>query len=265
MNPTTRTLSATAALMLAGALSLPVSAQQSEKVATVNGREIPKARVDFMVRESTAKGGADSPQLREQIKNDLINREVVVQEAERRGVAKNADVLQQVELARQQVILRAYLQDWSRSNPVTDDALKSEYERLKGQMGGNEYKAQHILLASEAEAKDVLARLKKGEKFDELAKLSKDEGSKANGGDLGWSTPATYVKPFADALGKLKKGETTEQPVQSQFGWHVIRLDDQRAAKHPPFDEVKQQMQQRVQQLQLDKLLADLRAKAKIQ
>ena len=254
------------ALAAAALVALPAIAQQAagEKIATVNGRDIPKSRVDVMVRERGPQAGPDTPQLREQIRTDLINRELVVQEAERRGMNKNADVQQQLELARQGVLLRAFLQEWTRANPVSDDALKAEYEKLKQQMGASEYKARHILVASESEAKDLVAKLKKGEKFEELAKVSMDEGSKTNGGDLGWSAPGAYVKPFADALQKLKKGETSE-PVQTQFGWHVIRLEDQRAGKVPGFDDVKPQITQRVQQQNLERLVADLRSKAKIQ
>lgn len=268
MKPMLRPRALSAFCVLAGAFALvplPVSAQQAEKIATVNGRDIPKSRLDMMVRERASQGTADSPQLREQVKNDLIGRELLVQEAERRGLAKNADIQQQMELARQQVLLRAFLADWTRSNPVSEDAQKAEYERIKSQMGVNEFKARHILVGSEAEARDILAKLKKGDKFEDLAKASQDEGSRGAGGDLGWATPATFVKPFADALGKLKKGETTADPVQTNYGWHVIRLDDLRAAKHPPFDEVKQQMFQRLQQQQIEKFVAELRTKAKIQ
>jgi peptidyl-prolyl cis-trans isomerase C len=250
------------ALALAPALAAPVFAQT---VATVNGKEIPKSRADVLVREQSQQGRQDSPQMREMVKNELINRELIAQEAERRGMTKTPDVQQQMELARQQVVLRAFLQDFARTNQVTDDAIKAEYEKAKTQMGGTEYKARHILVKTEDEAKGILTRLKKGDKFDELAKLSEDPGSKGNGGDLGWSTPATFVKPFADAMAALKKGDTVAAPVQTQFGWHVIRLDDTRTAQAPGFDQVKPQIQQRLQAQQLEKFVADLRAKAKIQ
>lgn len=235
------------------------------KIATVNGKEIPKSRADILVREQTQQGRADSPQLREAIRDELINREILAQEAERRGITKMSDVQQQLELARQQVVLRAFLQDWAKKNPVTDDQLKAEYERVKSAVTGNEYKASHILVEKEDEAKDIIVKLKKGEKFEALAKLSKDPGSKDKGGDLGWNTPQTFVPPFSEALVKLEKGKLTETPVQTQFGWHVIRLDDTRPVKVPPFEEVKPQVTQRLQQQSLEKLVQELRAKSKIQ
>jgi peptidyl-prolyl cis-trans isomerase C len=255
---------ATGAALVALALAFPVAAQDANKVATVNGKDIPKARADLLARQASQQGQADSPQLRQQIREELVNRELLSQEAERRGVGKTGEIREQLELARQQVVIQAFLQDWAKTNPVTDEQLRGEYEKIKAQMGGNEYKARHILVETEAEAKDIAAKLKKGEKFEELAKASKDPGSKENGGDLGWNTPQTFVKPFSDTMVKLKKGETAE-PVQTQFGWHVIRLDDTRAVKHPPFDEVKPQVTQRLQRQMLEKLVADLRAKAKIQ
>lgn len=262
----TRTLPRLAGAALVGlAFALPVAAQDAGKIATVNGKDIPKSRADLLARQASQQGQQDSPQLRNQIREELVNRELLAQEADRRGVGKSGEIKEQLELARQQVIIQAFLQDWAKTNPVTDEQLRGEYEKIKSQMGGNEYKARHILVESEAEAKDITAKLKKGEKFEELAKLSKDPGSKENGGDLGWNTPQTFVKPFSEAMQKLKKGETTDAPVQTQFGWHVIRLEDTRPVKHPPFDEVKPQVTQRLQRQMLEKLVADLRAKAKIQ
>lgn len=258
-----------AALALAAAL--PAGAQQppagdaSGTIATVNGKPIPKARADILVRERTQQGAPDNAQLRQAVREDLVNREVIMQEAERRGVTKSVDVQQQMELARQQVVLRAFLTEWARANPISEDQLKAEYEKVKSQMGGNEYKARHILVETEGEAKEIIVKLKKGDKFEELAKGSKDPGSKDNGGDLGWNTPQTFVKPFSDAMTKLKKGDTTDAPVQTQFGWHVIRLDETRPVKHPPFEEVRPQLQQRLQQQALEKLVADLKSKAKVQ
>ena len=260
----TAIIAAAAATAQTPAILQALAPDPNGKVATVNGKDIPQARATLLVRERTAQGQPDSPQLRTQVKDELINREIIIQEAERRGMLKNADVQQQIEVARQQVILRTFLQDWQKNNPIGDDQLKAEYEKIKASMSGNEFKASHILVEKEDEAKDIIAKLKKGGKFAELAKASKDPGSKDNGGDLGWNTAQTFVKPFADAMSKLKKGETTGEPVQTQFGYHVIRLEDTRSAQHPPFDEVKQQMQQRLHQQQLEKLVAELRAKAKI-
>jgi peptidyl-prolyl cis-trans isomerase C len=178
---------------------------------------------------------------------------------------KQADVITQIDLARQTILIRAYLQDFIKNNPLGDDVLKAEYEKIKSQMGDKEYHARHILVEKEAEAKDIVAKLKKGEKFEKLAEKSKDPGSKAKGGDLGWAAPANFVPEFSAAMTKLQKGQYTTEAVKSQFGWHIIKLEDSRAMQAPPFDEVKQNLRQRAQQQQIDKMISDLRAKAKVE
>ena len=207
----------------------------------------------------------DNEEMRKAVRDELINREIIVQEATRRGMTKSADIQSQIDMARQAVIVRAYLQDFVKDHPITEETVKAEYEKVKAQMGSKEYKARHILVEKDTEAKEIVVKLKKGEKFEELAKVSKDPGSKDRGGDLDWNTPASYVKPFSDALVKLEKGQYTEVPVQTQFGFHVIQLDDVRDVKFPSMDEVKAGLQQRLQQQQLEKVVSDLRAKAKIE
>ncbi|HSD60001.1 MAG TPA: peptidylprolyl isomerase [Burkholderiales bacterium] len=253
----------------------PAAAQQplqlggsggGEVAATVNGVPISKAKVDFAVKQRTAAGQPDTPEMRNAVKEDLINRELISQEAKKKGVDKQPEVVQQVELAQQQVLVGAYLQDWVKNNPPSDDELKKDYEKIKGQMGDTEYKARHILVASEDEAKKIIAELKKDpKKFPKLAEKSKDTGSAKKGGELDWAMPNAYVKPFSDALTGLKKGEMTQTPVQTQFGWHVIKLDDTRPAKFPSYEEVKPQIAQQAQQQQVQKLVTDLRSKAKVE
>jgi peptidyl-prolyl cis-trans isomerase C len=171
----------------------------------------------------------------------------------------------QIDFVRQQVIVNAYRADFLKTHPVTDAQVKAEYDRIKSSMGDKEYKARHILVDKEPDATEIIAKLKRGEKFEDLAKASKDPGSKDRGGELDWNSPAGYVKPFSDAMVKLDKGKYTEAPVQTQFGWHVIRVDDVRPTKFPGLDEVKGQVTERLQQQALEKNLADLRAKAKIE
>jgi peptidyl-prolyl cis-trans isomerase C len=254
-------------LALVVALSLPglALAQASAKVATVNGVAIPKSRVDAVVRAQAAQGQQDTPELRAAIRDRLITLEVVAQEANHKGLGKSADTVSQIELARVNILAQAYRADFLKGHPVSDDVLKAEFEKIKSQMGDKEYKARHILVENEAEAKDIIVKLKKGEKFEELAKASKDPGSKDRGGDLDWNQPGGFVKPFSDAMVKLEKGKYTETPVQSQFGWHVIQLDDTRAAKFPDFNEIKPGLQQRMQEGMFEKAVADLRAKAKVE
>jgi peptidyl-prolyl cis-trans isomerase C len=195
----------------------------------------------------------------------MINRELMVQEGAKRGLDKNPETAARLSFSRQDVLSNAYVQDVLRANPVTDDAVKKEYERIKAQ-SAKEFKVRHILVDKEDEAKDIIAQIKKGASFEKLAtEKSKDPGSKENGGDLNWSMPSRFVKPFGDALAKLKKGQMTDTPVQTNFGWHIIRVDDERAAKLPGFDEAKPQLQQGLQNQAVEKAIADLRAKAKIE
>ena len=253
------------ALGTAFAQDKPGADAPNAKVATVNGKPISKARVDALVKERAQQGTPESPQLRDSMREDAINRELLFQEAERRGLTKGVDVQEQMELARQVVAIRALLAEQHKSAPIDDDAVKAEYERLKASMPSSEYKARHILVEGEDEAKDIIAKLKKGGKFEELAKVSKDPGSKDKGGELGWAPATTYVKPFGDALSKLEKGKMTDTPVHSQFGYHIIKLEDTRAANHPPMEQVKGQVTQRLQARQVESFVKELRSKAKVQ
>jgi peptidyl-prolyl cis-trans isomerase C len=255
-----------AVLLILGALAANPAFGETKPAALVNGVAIPQARVDMRVKAAAAQGQADSPELRKSIREDLINLEVMAQEATRLGVAKKPEVMQQIELARQSVLAGNYMQDYVKSNPITEDQIKQEYEKLKSRLGDKEYNARHILVETEAEAKAIIAKLDKKAKFDKLAtEKSKDSGSAARGGSLDWASPGSYVPPFANALKNLKKGEYTKSPVQSQFGWHVIKLEDVRDLKAPAYDEVKPQLQQRLQQQLVQKVIADLKAKAKIE
>lgn len=262
-------------LLLAGfLLQAPLHAQDAKPapkagkpgvVATVNGVAIPAARADALLQSQLGQGQQDSEQLRVAIRNDLINREMLSQAAKKKGFDKKPEVNAQFELARQGILVNAYLQDFVNTHPVKDEAVKSEYDAIVKAMGDKEYKARHILVDKEEDAKSIVDRLQKGEKFEELAKQSKDPGNKDRGGDLGWSHPGGYVKPFADAMVKLEKGKFSASPVKTEFGWHVIQLDDVRELKHPPLDEVKPQIQQRLQQQALEKHIAELRAKTKVE
>jgi peptidyl-prolyl cis-trans isomerase C len=243
-------------------VAAPVFAQN---VATVNGKAIPAARVDQLVKQVVAQGKAtDSPQLRDAIKKDLIGREVLIQEADKQGIGGRADVKNAIDNARQSIIINAMLADYIKKNPVKDADIKAEYDRYKAQVGDKEYHARHILVETEAQAKDIIAKLKGGAKFEELAKQSKDNTAN-NGGDLDWASPATYVPEFSKAMVSLQKGAITETPVKTQFGYHVIKLEDVRAAKIPAFEEAKGQIAEALQQRQLAQFREGLLKKAKIQ
>ncbi|GAB1393517.1 peptidylprolyl isomerase [Rhodocyclaceae bacterium] len=231
----------------------------------VNGKLIPSNRADVLIANQIAQGQAKTPELEAAVKEELVRREVLAQEALKKGVDKKSDVQAQLDLARQGVLIGAYLNDYARNVKIADADVQKEYEGINAAVGKNEYKARHILVESEGEAKDIIAKLNGGAKFEDLAKASKDPGSKDRGGELGWANKASYVPPFSDAMVKLAKGQYTEAPVQSQFGWHVIQLDDMRELKAPAFDEVKPQIVQRMRQMAVEKHIIDLRAKAKVE
>jgi peptidyl-prolyl cis-trans isomerase C len=244
-------------------VAAPAAAAQ---VAKVNGVAIPQTHFDVILQAQTARGQPDSPDLRKGIKDTLINQEIIAQEALKKGLQKNPTLAAQINLQRQEMLVNAYVQDYLKSNPISDDALKKEFERQKAVIGNKEYKARHILVDKEEEAKDAIAQIRKGASFEKLAgEKSRDQSSKVKGGELDWAVPTNYVKPFADALVRLKKGQMTESPIQSNFGWHVIRLDDERTFSPPAFDEVKPNLQRALQQQLVQKMVADLRAKAKVE
>ncbi|MEC5160781.1 peptidyl-prolyl cis-trans isomerase C [Janthinobacterium sp. CG_23.3] len=250
-------------IALLAVVAVPVLAQN---IAVVNGKPIPSSRVDAVVKQVVAQGQqADSPQLRELIKKDLIGREVLMQESEKQGFGKDAAVKQQIENARQAIIINALVGDFVKKNPVSDAEVKAEYDRFVAQSGDKEYHVRHILTATEAEAKDVIAKLKGGAKFEELAKASKDTGSASNGGDLDWAAPSSFPKVFSDAFVGLQKGQVTDTPVQTPNGFHVIKLDDTRAAKLPTLEEVKPQITEALQQKKLQAFQEEMVKKAKVQ
>ncbi|WP_431478067.1 peptidylprolyl isomerase [Massilia eburnea] len=253
---------ATLLLALIAVAATPAFAQN---VATVNGKAIPSAQMEAAVKQAAAQGQPDSPQLRDMIKKSLVGREVLVQEATKQGVAANKEVKEALEQARQDIIIRALLVDYVKKNPVSEAEIKSAYDQFKASKGEKEYHARHILVKTEKEATDIIAKLKGGAKFEELAKASQDPGSAANGGDLDWAAPGNYVKPFADAMVALKDGQVTDKPVQSQFGYHVIKLEGSRAAKVPALEEIKGQISESLTQRKVAAYRDQLVAKAKVQ
>ncbi len=236
----------------------------SKSYASVNGKTISKVRADALMAAQLAQGQADSENLRMAVREELVRREVLAQEAQKKGLDKKPEIQGQVELAHQGVLVSAYLNEFIRTHPVSEEIIKKEYENIRLALGDKEYKARHVLVEKEDEAKAIIAKLDKGDRFEDMAKESKDPGSKDRGGDLGWSTPASYVKPFGDAMVKLEKGKYTTTPIKSDFGWHVILLDDTRELKAPTLEEVKPQLAQRLQQQIVDNHIMDLRKKAKI-
>jgi peptidyl-prolyl cis-trans isomerase C len=254
------------AFSLAVSLSATALQAQSDSVATVNGVKIPGSYMEFMLKTQEGRPAAqNAEQLRKVVRENLINQEVVVQEAKRSGMLEKPDVQARLAIGERRAIAQMYMQEWLAANPVSDEEVRKAYEEARAQAGGQEYRARHILVDSEDEARRVIRELGAGASFETLAKESKDSGSKERGGDLGWALPSVYVKPFADAMTKLGKGQTTSAPVRTQFGYHVIRLDDVRDVQVPPFEKVQQNIRQQLTQRKVAARVNELRDKAKIE
>jgi peptidyl-prolyl cis-trans isomerase C len=256
-------LSAIATAALLGSMATIVAAQN---VAIVNGKAVPQSRVDALSQQITRSGRPVTPEMQGQIKDEVIAREVFIQEAQKQGLDTTDDFKTQMELARQTLLIRELFGNYQKANPVSDAEVKAEYDKFVAANSGKEYHARHILVEKEDQAKAIIAQLKKGAKFEEIAKKSsKDPGSGAKGGDLDWAGPGNYVAEFSEAMTKLAKGKMTETPVKTQFGYHIIRVDDIRDAQLPKFDDVKPQVAQQLQQQKMSKYQEELRAKAKIE
>jgi peptidyl-prolyl cis-trans isomerase C len=249
-----------------GAAKDAPKASAKDAVATVNGVAVPRSRLEFMMQQQAARGAPDNDQTRAAVRDELVNRELVIQEAAKTGIAKSAEVQAQLDLARQQIVIDAYIREYVKKHPISDAEVQKEYDRVKAQSGDKEYKARHILVESEDQAKGLIADLKKGAKFEELAaKNTKDTGTKDRGGDLDWNVPSVFDKQFSDAMVKLEKGKYTEAPVRTRYGYHIIQLDDVRPVKFPALTEVKPRIQQQLVQTKVEELIRGLRAKAKVE
>jgi peptidyl-prolyl cis-trans isomerase C len=240
-------------------------AADSTAAATVNGKPIKQVWVDYITKDAIARGQKPGDNLRAAIINELVGSELAYQEAVKQGLDKTQDYTVSSELSNRKILVNMYLQDFMKKNPVTDAEIKAKYDEYKKELGDKEYNARHILVKTEAEAKDIIAQLGKGGDFAKIAKeKSLDPGSKDKGGDLGWFSPAAMVKPFSDAVVGLKKDSITTTPVQTQFGWHVIKLVDSRAAQVPPYEKVKDGLERSIQQSKLEKMMLGLKDKSKI-
>ncbi len=253
--------------MIAAALvALLAGPALAQNIAVVNGKPVPTARLNALKAQIEKSGRPVNQDMLAQLKEEVVAREIFMQEARKRGLDASEDYKNQLELARQTILIRELFADFQKKNPVTDAEIQAEYDKFVKENGGKEYRARHILVESEDQAKALIAEIKKGAKFEDLAKKnSKDPGSGANGGDLDWASAGSYVAEFSNAMVKLGKGELSEAPVKSQLGWHIIRVDDVREAQLPKLDEVKPQIAQQLQQQKMGKFQEDLRSKAKVQ
>ena len=255
-------LSAAAAALLA----FGAGAAVAQNVAIVNGKAVPKTRLDALAQQVAKSGRPVTPEMQSQLREEVIAREVFMQEAEKQGLSTSDDFKTQMELARQTIMIRSLFADYQLKNKLTDIELKAEYDKFAATNGGKEFKARHILVEKETDAKAIIASIKKGGKFEDIAKKqSKDPGSGAKGGDLDWANPGSFVPEFSQAMLKLNKGQMSEVPVKTQFGYHIIRVDDIRSAQLPTFDELKPQIAQQLEQQRLGAFQQSLRDKAKIE
>jgi len=241
-------------------------AAKGEVIARVNGKPVPKARADAMMQQQVARGTPDNEQTRGLVREELVNREIVSQEAVKAGLDKGTEVRTQLEMSTQDILINAYVRDYLRTHPITDYDIEKEYERVKAQAPDKEYRARHILVDTEDQAKDLIVQLKKGAKFEDLAaKNSKDPGTKDRGGDLDWTTPGNLDRNFSEAMVKLEKGNYSAEPVKTRFGWHVIQLDDVRSVRIPTLAEIKPRIQQQLINVRVEDMMRGLRAKAKVE
>ena len=245
------------------ALNAPTSAV----AATVNGTAISEKLVETILKQQAAQGMPNNAESRKMIIDSLATQLILSQDAAKKGLDKASEIADQLEMARQSILAEAYVQDYMKSNTITDDMLTAEYDKIKAQASGSQYKARHILVEKEADAKDIIAKLKKDPKaFEALAKSkSKDPGSKDKGGDLGWFDSRSMVPEFGAAVTTLEKDKFTEEPVKSKFGYHVILLEDTRPNPIPTLDQVKPSLMQQMQQQKFVKMVESMKAKAKIE
>ncbi|NBW53798.1 MAG: peptidylprolyl isomerase [Betaproteobacteria bacterium] len=253
-------------VIAAAVLSLSSAALQAQNVAIVNGKAVPKTRLNMLAAQLERSGRNITPDMEQQLREEVVMREIFMQEAEKQGLDASDDYKIQVEIAKQSILIRELFTQYQKANPISDADVKAEYDKFVAANGGKEYRARHILVEKEEQAKAIIASLKKGAKFEEIAKKqSKDPGSGANGGDLDWANPNSFVKEFSQAMVALKKGQITETAVKTQFGFHIIRLDDVRETPVPKFEDVKAQIVQQMQQGKLAEYQQSLRDKAKIE
>jgi len=244
------------------------AAEDYEFVATVNGTPITKGLFEINLHAAIAQGQKDTPQLRDSIRNELINRELIVQEANRQGLDKDIDMRDQIAQLRQTLLVQAFVEDYLKKNPITEDQLKAEYEKQKESMGGGnvyQYKLSQIVLPSESAAIAIVGRLQSGESFAKVAKeISSDAATKNQGGVLGWVLPQQVAPAVSDVMVGLEKGQFSTHPIKLQGSWVVIQVDDKRSTKFPGFAEVRGQLRQAIIQQYLVENVKHLRESAKI-
>lgn len=255
------------ALSFLAITSTAADKQPAEKAfATVNGQPLQTAQLEALVRNQVARGATDSAELRGAIQNQMVSIELLAQEAKKRGLDKKPEVQSQINMVSKDILQQAVIDDFLRTQPLSESELKSEYERIISQNAGRlEYSVRHILVDTEASAQEIIKRLDKGERFSDLAKQSKDSSNANNGGDLGWQTGAGLVPAFTLAMSKLGKGQVSKEPVKTDFGYHVIQVDDSRPVPLPTFEKARGDIENFIMRQKINNFVRELRGKAKIQ
>lgn len=235
-------------------------------IATVNGVAVNQLTASLLRQERMGRGMQQDASTEDAVRDSLITAEIMAQEAVSKGLDKNPTVQAVLELQRKEILGKLLLEDYADKHPVAEDRLKAEYDRIKAKSGDTEYLTRHILVDDEKLAKEIAGKLggKKPAKFEDLAKKHSKDSSAAKGGELGWMAPANLVPEFSAAMVKLKKGETTKEPVKTQFGWHIIRLEDSRKLEFPAYEKVKNRISGQLIQQDIRKYLAELRTTAKV-
>ena len=255
-----------ALVLSAISLSLMSATAFAQNLAVVNGKPIPASYSDALIKELVSYGEKDTPQLRQDVKNKLVLREILVQEAEKQNIASTNEVKKQLEFAKRSILIDGLRTSYLKKNPVSEKEIKAEYDRVASQQNGKQYHVKHILVKNEADAQNIINQLNKGSSFEKLAReKSMDQGSAARGGDLSWAAPSNYIKPFSDAMIALKKGQVTQKPVKTQFGYHVIKLVDVRKATLPSLDQVKPKIKTALEEKKWQEYEMNLMKQAKIE
>jgi peptidyl-prolyl cis-trans isomerase C len=236
-------------------------------VAIVDGTSLSRAEYDIYVKQLLRdKSPTDlTVEQRNQILDEFINMQLISAQALKEGLDKDPDAVAQLDVLRLRILAEAGSQKFLKGKEPTDAELHAEYDTAIAGMDKTEYHARHILVPTKEQAEQLIKKIKAGAKFEDVAKAESTDNSKASGGDLGWFTLARMVKPFGDAVKGLKKGEITSEPVQTQYGWHIIKLEDTRDVTPPPFDQVKPQLVNRVMQKKLQAYVEELKKNAKIE
>lgn len=263
LQPVLRTIAiALSAVLFAGQV---LAQTKAPVLATVNGAALSDGLLELLVSTNISQGAKDSPALRQMIKDELIGREVLAQEAQRLGLDKQPQAQLQMTLLRQNHLVELLLRDRLAKNPISDEALRADYDRQIKSLGDvSQYRISHIVLSSEADAREVLARAKKGEPFDKLAREKSIDASKSEGGSLGWLLPNQVMAAISNVMVNLDQGAVAAAPIQTPAGWHVLKVDEKRPFKAPSLEQSKDQIRQGLQQQQNTEFARKLREAAKI-